>query len=882
MGQIVGGAAKPKRCNINQLSQLGTPAAGEYILVSSDNSMNAAGQGNFDCYIEGDGHTAATELPLLYLDQPLYNTTGDAVDGAMTQQAVTRELAELDGIIDDNLFEYHDVTYDKMSGVVWTRGAIDDSGNDVASLSKVRNTGYLPIKNKHVFTYGSVALYTIYLYDFDYRYIGKVTELTDDSDIDARAAWIRIVAGQGSPYVYPSTMENDDWSWTTQKPFPIIPTLQELVEPLNELVDERMELRKIDVDEVLRADNKKIYDFNLNVNGTTEYVAQALIHLDEGDYIVRKNGAPTQATIFAKSSSDSEIVSGAVAYLKTANPDGDYEMTLDDGYYLITINMVTNTPYVTFWQQGKISVKGITSNATAIDAIHSFVEPIGITTFGNCVQTSEAFTSSDGFRFVTIKGCSCDKPSLLDSIKVGVTGDGVMRFFVGKIDQRNAAMDIKDRYFDVAVEDGIHTYDVSDNEIILESGEYLFCYISYYGNAVLNKREHSAYYTPDTLRPLLSKATDETNVVVEQTNSDVTLLWSVSLVKSIFAYKSQIKELEGKVEAQSAELNKAGIVYDDNGAPYSLRVVNGSIVPKTMRFTKVLAIGNSLTDHPYNTGVNWLTHGYSMAATSLETSWTYQFQRVLRQYNPSAEVKGFSLYNWEANPLIDVSDIRSSDTRQEDIRYLRDELTTDLDCVIFRAGENGNPSMADFETGLCNLVEYIQEKSPNATILMCNMFWHVASKEEVISKVASKYGLKFIDCGNVGYRREIVGGFCWNEDKSDMFMINNSPVGIHTSDEGFYLFANRLASACGLEELPNEIHNVDITSSVSYTVKSKFGVKGGLISIITSDRQTVVVTDSQGNNIPVAIKDITDQHVIAPDFVAVFTMPDDDVDVVIS
>lgn len=64
MGQIVGGAAKPKRCNLNKLSQLGTPAAGEYILVSSDNSMNAAGQGNFDCYIIGDGTTAATARPL--------------------------------------------------------------------------------------------------------------------------------------------------------------------------------------------------------------------------------------------------------------------------------------------------------------------------------------------------------------------------------------------------------------------------------------------------------------------------------------------------------------------------------------------------------------------------------------------------------------------------------------------------------------------------------------------------------------------------------------------------------------------------------------------------------------------------------------------------
>lgn len=64
MGQIVSSAAKPKRCNANQLSQVPTPAAGEYILVSSDNSMNAAGQGNFDCYIVGVGNVAATELPL--------------------------------------------------------------------------------------------------------------------------------------------------------------------------------------------------------------------------------------------------------------------------------------------------------------------------------------------------------------------------------------------------------------------------------------------------------------------------------------------------------------------------------------------------------------------------------------------------------------------------------------------------------------------------------------------------------------------------------------------------------------------------------------------------------------------------------------------------
>ena len=79
MGQIVSSAAKPKRCNLRSLSSFGIPAVGEHILVSSDNSMNAAGQGNFDVYVVGDGTTAATALPLNKLNDGLElgNSTAD-------------------------------------------------------------------------------------------------------------------------------------------------------------------------------------------------------------------------------------------------------------------------------------------------------------------------------------------------------------------------------------------------------------------------------------------------------------------------------------------------------------------------------------------------------------------------------------------------------------------------------------------------------------------------------------------------------------------------------------------------------------------------------------------------------------------------------------
>lgn len=83
MGQIVGLKAKPKRCNLNALGSVPTPAAGEYILVSYDNSMTANGQGNFDRYIIGDGRTAATELELKYLDDSTHPYIVEEVNKAV-------------------------------------------------------------------------------------------------------------------------------------------------------------------------------------------------------------------------------------------------------------------------------------------------------------------------------------------------------------------------------------------------------------------------------------------------------------------------------------------------------------------------------------------------------------------------------------------------------------------------------------------------------------------------------------------------------------------------------------------------------------------------------------------------------------------------------
>lgn len=87
MGQIIGSAAKTKRCNLQSLSSFGTPAAGEYILVSSDNSMNEAGQGNFDCYIVGHGNNPLTSLALKNLRDVIH--IYDAVNSSTKPSGMT-------------------------------------------------------------------------------------------------------------------------------------------------------------------------------------------------------------------------------------------------------------------------------------------------------------------------------------------------------------------------------------------------------------------------------------------------------------------------------------------------------------------------------------------------------------------------------------------------------------------------------------------------------------------------------------------------------------------------------------------------------------------------------------------------------------------------
>lgn len=150
MGQIVSLAAKPKRCNKNQLSQLGTPAAGEHILVSSNNSMNAAGQGNFDCYIEGNGQTAAAALELKWIaDKELAKNSKNAISNSVVYEEVdtiNNRISEIGGG-SKSVIDYHDVA--QGGQITFNAITLSQDGDELyiealplASVSQQNSGGY--------------------------------------------------------------------------------------------------------------------------------------------------------------------------------------------------------------------------------------------------------------------------------------------------------------------------------------------------------------------------------------------------------------------------------------------------------------------------------------------------------------------------------------------------------------------------------------------------------------------------------------------------------------------------------------------------------------------------------------------------------------------
>ena len=148
-----------------------------------------------------------------------------------------------------------------------------------------------------------------------------------------------------------------------------------------------------------------------------------------------------------------------------------------------------------------------------------------------------------------------------------------------------------------------------------------------------------------------------------------------------------------------------------------------------------LAIGNSITKH----GIcDYWWNEIGMAATKEENDYFHLVcSELTKEYgNVNSFAYNFSI--WET---------QSAD-RAETLAVLDPYLTEEIDLVTIQLGENAT-NLKTLETDFLYLLEYIQEKVPEAQMIVIGDFWEYKERDSLKEKAADSCGVPFIDLSEI-------------------------------------------------------------------------------------------------------------------------------------
>ena len=462
----------------------------------------------------------------------------------------------------------------------------------------------------------------------------------------------------------------------------------------------------------------------------------------------------------------------------------------------------------------------------------------------------------------------------IQSVEI-ISTKGLATFGVGVLDQNNKA--VITTTFDVELPiSGYNKVSILDKNISISPGQQLFFF-----NGKNNVQILWGTTTDKSYKSQQGWYGSKENMTIFGNQNYVLLFnlrYSVVQCDSIFAEKAQVDEVKKQIEV----LQKAQYVYDEQNRPYKLRVVNGKIVPISVNYKEVVVLGNSLTWHEYWGGGtdNWAGENRSMASTTDEVSWPYLLQRILQKREPTAKVTGVMMRAWES--AADGNRDITSPSLSGNKKLLDDALTPTTDLIMFRAGENGATSGGDgYKNEILALIDYCLTKSPLATIVLCEEFWHDPVKDKAIYNAALERGYQYISAGTQFSKYvEMRGDFHLDSKDRHELLLHSGVLG-HTADHGFYLWANHVAKNLGYEkEQLNELHNIEIKSTLSkgFKIKDTESPHKALVTVLTyeSTPPTISVRTKSGQAIETNSHDLTG---VIENYTTAFTflMPDEDV-----
>lgn len=489
---------------------------------------------------------------------------------------------------------------------------------------------------------------------------------------------------------------------------------------------------------------------------------------------------------------------------------------------------------------------------------------------------SKQLTNNLAASFTTPLAVSAvDKYGLIESITIDVKTAGNAHFGVGKLDQ--SLIPVLTKEFDVTIPSvGLNTVDVSDLRIDINIGEQLFFYyraidgvnFNYVISSDSADAEKNCPYGPITGLSYYN---------VSGKYLLATLSFTVLYVDSIFALKKEVELMDEKITMLEAN----SFVYDNQGNPYKLRISNGEVIALPQVFTNVVVLGNSLTRAEYTPNIGWYGD-FSMCCTTLEASWTYKLQRILRKKEPTAVVNGLAMNPWEraGDGNRDINSIPSLKAKLDAI------LSSDTNLIIFRTGENATVNdVSVYTQEILNLIDYCLGVAPSATVFVCGLFWPNANKDAATLAAANARGYNYITAGR-GFSdyQELLGDYMVDVNDGVEKMIGRACL-THTADHGFYLWTNHVAKNIGYSAyMLDELYNITINSSLAngYKIKDKQSPYQALVTILVSEstQPNINVVDASNNAISTSVHSVS--NVGSYTFAFTFIQPDSDVTVTLS
>lgn len=195
-----------------------------------------------------------------------------------------------------------------------------------------------------------------------------------------------------------------------------------------------------------------------------------------------------------------------------------------------------------------------------------------------------------------------------------------------------------------------------------------------------------------------------------------------------------------------------------------------------------LAIGNSITWHGI---ADYWWNEIGMAASSADKDYVHRVVSYLQNQYGQVNYNAYNFYVWE---------VQGAD-RAETLQLLDEYLDEKLNLVTIQLGENVT-DMETFETDYEELIRYVQQKAPEAQIIVVDEFWRDDNKSAQKVEAVNNTGVQFVNLDEIKEKAEYqcgIGTMVY-DFYGGGYIVEHEGVAKHPGDKGMEYIADGIIS----------------------------------------------------------------------------------------